>query len=109
MAEHVTPFDPDSILFHVMQGNALTGTLPPEWSGMAALRTLLLGTNQLRGSVPSMYVGAVPLSRLSLIGNSQMCGLLPGEWATGNTVQVGSYHGGIVNDRLSMCMRFSGH
>jgi hypothetical protein len=55
---------------------------------MVSLRTLLLGANQLRGSVPSVYVGAVPLSRLSLTGNTQMCGQLPGAWTAGSIVQV---------------------
>jgi Leucine-rich repeat (LRR) protein len=64
-----------------LTGN-FSGTLPPEWSGLAVLEEVDLSGNRLSGSLPGSWgsLGRLKsLRRLSLKGN--LSGTLPPEWS----------------------------
>ena len=62
----------------VLTGLELTGSIPPELSGLTGLRILLLLDNELSGSIPPELGGLTELSSLGLSGN-QLSGGIPPE------------------------------
>ena len=60
--------------------NNLSGNLPPEWSSMSALRDFDLGGNSLSGNLPPKWSSMSALQDFDLGGNS-LSGNLPPEWS----------------------------
>ena len=59
----------------------LSGTLPPEWSGLHALTTLVYFNNRISGTLPASYGKLFATTILRLSGN-HISGTLPPEWHT---------------------------
>ena len=57
-------------------GNALTGSIPAEWGGMRALKTVNLSNNRLTGALPTSVVNWEALETLRL-GNNGFVGAVP--------------------------------
>ena len=59
-----------------LEGNQLTGEIPPELGGLPNLRELGLSGNQLTGEIPPELGGLSNLRELTLTGN-QLTGCIP--------------------------------
>ena len=64
-----------------LRDSQLTGTIPPELSGLTSLETLALGGNRLTGPVPTWLDSLTNLQELYLWGN-QLTGPIPSEWGS---------------------------
>ncbi|PNH04277.1 putative inactive receptor kinase At4g23740-like protein [Tetrabaena socialis] len=62
--------------------NALNGTLPPSWGGLAVLRSLHAETNGLGGALPAEWSALAKLQELGLGGN-RLAGSIPAGWGQG--------------------------
>lgn len=63
-----------------LNGNAVSGILPPEWVGMTAVQQLLLSNNHLSGSIPPTWpANLAAMVSLDVSNNTLMCGLVPSE------------------------------
>ncbi len=70
----------------IISNNNLTGTIPPEFGNLSALRVLWLFTNQLTGEIPPELGNLTSLVQLSLFRN-QLTGEIPPE--LGNLTNLG--------------------
>lgn len=64
-----------------LNGNALTGSIPPELGNLSALNTLRISQNALTGSIPPQLMRLSSLSELNL-GTNQLVGGIPEELGT---------------------------
>ena len=69
-----------------LDGNQLSGAIPPELGSLVFLKILELGGNQLSGAIPPELGNLFKLSHLSLYGN-QLSGAMPPE--LGNLANLG--------------------
>ena len=79
-----------------LRDNQLSGTIPPELSGLTSLQRLALRDNQLSGTIPPELSGLTSLQRLALSGN-QLSGTIPPELGGLTSLQ----YLGIANNWLS--------
>ncbi|MBP1659367.1 MAG: peptidase gingipain, partial [Candidatus Aminicenantes bacterium] len=70
--------DADNVTWVSLGGNNLTGSIPAEISGLAALQMLNLGSNQLTGSIPASIGSMTSLTQLYLSYNA-LTGSIPAE------------------------------
>ena len=70
-----------------LEGNNLSGQIPPELGKLSKLELLSVGYNQLRGSIPSQLSNLTELTSLSLNGN-QLTGAIPPELSSLNNLQI---------------------
>ena len=81
-----------------LEGNAISGPIPPELGGLTDLRWLHLGRNELIGHVPQTLLELEGLTSLTLEGNPGLC--IPGtgafsRWLRGiQTASWGAYCNG---------------
>ena len=80
----------------MLSTNALTGTLPEDWSALTSLATLHLDANQLNGTLPSTWSGLPVIDKVSLARN-ELRGPVPLEWneCWPNVTLVNLSHNGI--------------
>ncbi len=60
----------------VLQGNNLSGTLPPEIGDLTAMEVIFIGNNNISGTIPEEVSGMVNLTAFSASGNS-LTGVVP--------------------------------
>ena len=66
----VTLDDRGRIIALELEGNGLTGAIPPSLGNLVALRTLNLADNSLAGPIPGALAGLADLEWLTLAGNA---------------------------------------
>jgi hypothetical protein len=93
------------------RSNALTGTLPAEWSQMAIMNQLWLFSNKLSGPLPASWSSWDQIRDLSL-NNNGLSGQIPKEWGDLGSSLTTLYLGN--NTGLSGCLpsglaRFAGN
>ena len=60
-----------------MANNALTGSLPDDWSRLGRLKTLVLFNNRLTGTVPTSWGVLRGVKAMQLYGNAGLTGCMP--------------------------------
>ena len=83
--EGVYPDGSGRVALLVLDGNNLTGPIPPALGNLANLVSLQLPANRLTGPIPSQFGNLVRLERLSLSEN-QLSGPIPSQF--GNLVRL---------------------
>jgi len=82
----------------ILEGNQLTGSIPPEIGNLTNLTHLYLRDNQLTGSIPSEIGNLTNLTYLSLSAN-QLTGEIP-ESICDLTLNFNDYHFDISTNQL---------
>lgn len=70
-----------------LSGNALSGSLPPQWSLLTALTSLDLSSNALTGTLPDPFSTLIQLHDANLASN-QLYSTLPASWGVAMTSLV---------------------
>ena len=63
-----------------LNGNQLTGPVPAELAGLAALRRVWLQDNELSGPIPAELGNLAHLDQIFLGGTNALSGCLPAVW-----------------------------
>ena len=71
-----------------IDSNAITGRLPAQYSTLTQLTRLNLGYNMLTSTISTQWTAMTAINRLLLVGNTAMCGPLPGLFASAGKVSA---------------------
>ena len=83
-----------------LRENALTGSLPPQWTDLTEIRSLDMGFNNIGGQLPAAWSGLTTLELLKL-GDNSITGGLPLQFSTLTDLKVFDVSANILTGTLS--------